>query len=55
MKKQHPVMEVMCHVHNCKFNETDYCFAPKLEVNAKGNGDKADSSDEALCTTFMPH
>lgn len=52
--RNHPKMEVMCHVHNCKFNETDYCFAPKLEVNAKGHSDQAKSSDEALCTTFQP-
>jgi hypothetical protein len=53
MNQQHPRMEVMCHVRNCKFNEKEYCFAPKLEVNAM-KGNKADSSKEALCVTFMP-
>ncbi|KAB3533515.1 DUF1540 domain-containing protein [Alkaliphilus serpentinus] len=53
MNQQHPSMEVMCHVHNCKFNENDYCFAPKLEVNPlQGSG--ASNSKEALCTTFQP-
>lgn len=50
---QHPKMEVMCHVNNCKFNESQYCFAPKLEVNSR-SGNAADSSKEALCTTFVP-
>lgn len=50
---EHPTMEVMCHVYNCKFNDDAYCFAPKLEVNAL-NGNAAKSSDEALCTTFKP-
>ena len=48
---QHPRMEVMCHVRNCKFNEKEYCFAPKLEVNAM-HGDNASTSKEALCSTF---
>ncbi len=51
---EHQRMEVMCHVNNCKFNERDYCFATKLEVNPK-NGHGASSSNEALCTTFRPH
>ncbi|MBM7614212.1 DUF1540 domain-containing protein [Alkaliphilus hydrothermalis] len=49
---QHPKMEVMCHVNNCKFNEKQYCFAPKIEVNAR-NGNAASTSDEALCSTFV--
>lgn len=52
--KDHPKMEVMCHVRNCKFNDTNHCFAPKLEVNAKGNRDHASTSDDALCSTFLP-
>ncbi|ABR50170.1 protein of unknown function DUF1540 [Alkaliphilus metalliredigens QYMF] len=50
---QHPSMEVMCHVNNCKFNEANYCFAPKIEVNAQ-SGDQASSSTETVCTTFKP-
>lgn len=50
---EHPRMEVMCHVNNCEYNKTDYCYAPKIEVNGK-KGDSADNSKEALCSTFRP-
>ncbi len=53
MNQEHPRMEVMCHVSNCKFYEKDYCFAPKLEVNPR-HGDTSSSSKEALCSTFKP-
>lgn len=49
----HPKMEVLCHVSNCKFYKNDYCHADKIEVNPKHAG-RANTSDDALCSTFIP-
>ncbi len=49
---QHPRMEVMCHVSNCRFYNNDYCHADKIEVNPK-HKDMAHNSDDALCSTFI--
>ena len=48
----HPRMEVKCHVSNCHYFKNDYCHADKIEVNPKGR--QAHTSDDALCSTFIP-
>lgn len=46
-------MEVLCNVSNCKYYKDNYCTADKLEVNPMNSG-FANSSDETVCTTFVP-
>ncbi len=46
-------MAIKCHVSNCKYYKDDYCHANTIEVNPKGSG-FANSSDDALCSTFVP-
>ena len=50
---ERPRMEVKCHVSNCQYYRNDYCHADKIEVNAK-HQDHASTSDDALCSTFIP-
>lgn len=49
----HPSMEVKCSVSNCKYNNNNYCFAERLEVNAMGDG-YANTSNGTICNTFAP-
>lgn len=52
MQQNKPRMEVKCHVSNCQHFKNDYCHANKIEVNPKGG--MAHTSDDALCSTFIP-
>jgi len=47
-----PKMEVKCGVDTCKYWQSNYCHANKLEVNPQGDGE-AHSSDGTCCTTFV--
>ena len=45
--------QIECHVGNCKYNQSDYCTADKVEV-APQNGSFSNSSYDTVCSTFVP-
>ncbi|MBF8983349.1 DUF1540 domain-containing protein [Lutibacter sp. B2] len=50
---EQPTLQVKCHVSNCKYNQTNYCIAQKIDV-APQNGSFSNSSYDTVCSTFEP-